>query len=240
MPALAAHLALSLWRCLKAEWRRLVAAPTSLEYQRSLLLDRGDLFRGVRRRPSGGGSQSGRNRRWTEDEDAQLLRLAEEAQEALRVLEFGDLREGQAVELFWQEGESEGEWFAAVVRQLTAESVLLYYEKTHEEERIQRSDVTRGMLRLAASPSSGKSKKKKDKNAPKRARTAFNFFAKQVRADMCEKASSLNQPAPSIADVNQRVSALWGTLDADGRKPFAALAEVRSHRSIRSVRSYRG
>ena len=121
------------------------------------------------------------------------------------MLESGDLTEGQAVELFWQEGESEGEWFAAVVRQLTAESVLLYYEKTHEEERIQRCDVTRGMLRLAASPSSGKSKKK-DKNAPKRARTAFNFFAKQVRADMCEKASSLNQPAPSIADLSGPIS----------------------------------
>ena len=136
------------------------------------------------------------------------------------------MREGQAVELYWQEGESDGEWFAALVRQLTAESVLLFYEKTHEEERIQRSDVTRGMLRSAASPSSGK--KKKDKNAPKR-RTAFNFFAKQVRTDMCEKASNLNELAPSIAVVNQRVSALWGPLDADGRKPFAALAEVRSH-----------
>ena len=66
------------------------------------------MFRGVRR-TSGGGNQSGRNRRWTEDEDDQLLRLAEEAQAALRMLAFGDLREGQAVELYWQEGESDGE-----------------------------------------------------------------------------------------------------------------------------------
>jgi structure-specific recognition protein 1 len=83
----------------------------------------------------------------------------------------------------------------------------------------------------------GKDKKKrskKDKNAPKGAKSAYAIYVQQTRADL--KASN---PDASFGDLARLVADAWKNLTPDGRAKFEVLAKEDKSRFTAAMKEYK-
>lgn len=67
---------------------------------------------------------------------------------------------------------------------------------------------------------SGKKKKERDPSAPKRARTAFNFFLDEFRVEY----KKTNPEAKGVVEVTQSGSAKWKVMSPKEKEPFETKA----------------
>ena len=95
---------------------------------------------------------------------------------------------------------------------LTSPLVLLAPAPQKEQVRRQKmkSDKTK----------SGKKKKERDPSAPKRARTAFNFFLDEFRVEY----KKTNPEAKGVVEVTQSGSAKWKVMSPKEKEPFETKA----------------
>ena len=100
----------------------------------------------------------------------------------------------------------------AKVHWLTSPLVLLAPAPQKEQVRRQKmkSDKTK----------SGKKKKERDPSAPKRARTAFNFFLDEFRVEY----KKTNPEAKGVVEVTQSGSAKWKVMSPEEKEPFETKA----------------
>jgi structure-specific recognition protein 1 len=78
-----------------------------------------------------------------------------------------------------------------------------------------------------------KPRKKKDKDAPKKARAAFMWFSQAARAGVVA-----DNPGIAFADVGRRLGDAWKALGEAERAPFAAQAEADKERYRREMGAY--
>lgn len=78
-------------------------------------------------------------------------------------------------------------------------------------------------------------RKKKDPNAPKRAMSAFFWYAKDVRPSVREQ-----NPTSSMGQISQIIGDMWRGLSAEQKAPYEASAEDDKERYKREMEAYRG
>lgn len=79
-----------------------------------------------------------------------------------------------------------------------------------------------------------KTKKAKDPNAPKRALSAYMFFAKDTRKDILKQ-----HPNWGVTDIGKELGARWGKMSAAQKAPFDKQAAADKARYEREMASYR-
>lgn len=75
------------------------------------------------------------------------------------------------------------------------------------------------MPRTKGSTNKDSKKAKKDKDAPKRAKSSFFYFVDAQREEIKKKNPDLKQP-----QIISEASKLWAALDKDGKLPYEELA----------------
>jgi len=79
-----------------------------------------------------------------------------------------------------------------------------------------------------------KSRKKKDKDAPKKALSAFMFFSNDVR----DKVKAEN-PGIAFGEVGKKIGEMWKTLSAEDKAPYDAQADEDKKRYAEDMEAYR-
>jgi len=79
-----------------------------------------------------------------------------------------------------------------------------------------------------------KTKKAKDPNAPKRALSAYMFFAKDTRKDILKQ-----HPSWGVTDIGKELGARWGKMSSAQKAPFDKQAAADKARYERDMASYR-
>jgi len=90
-----------------------------------------------------------------------------------------------------------------------------------EKKKKEREKEKQNKLKMKQQTKAGKKKKEKDPNAPKRARTAFNFFLDQFRGDY-----KLQYPdSKGVVAVTKAGSERWKEMSPEEKQPYEAKAE---------------
>lgn len=82
----------------------------------------------------------------------------------------------------------------------------------------------------------GKKRAKKDPNAPKRALSAYMFFAKDKREEIIKKNPSLKS---DISKVGKMIGEAWSKLSAAERGPYEKKAAADKGRYEKEIAAYR-
>jgi len=109
------------------------------------------------------------------------------------------------------------------------------FEKTYpipgEKKKRKRSSSRSSSPRRSKSPR--KKKQKKDKNAPKRALSAYLFFCNDKRPELKKK-----YPDEAITQLAARLGKAWGKLSESDKKPYNKEAEKDKERYEKEMKKY--
>jgi hypothetical protein len=93
---------------------------------------------------------------------------------------------------------------------------------------------SKGQKRSKADSTKRKAKRpKKDKNAPKRAKTAFIIFSSEMRPDLKRK-----HPEYGFSELGKELAKLWRAVSEEEKKRFEQLAAEDKQRYDREKRTY--
>jgi len=94
-------------------------------------------------------------------------------------------------------------------------------------------EATKATRRKAADKEKAPRKTKKDKNAPKRALSAYMFFSQDWR----ERVKAEN-PDASFGEIGKLLGTKWKELDEEEKKPYVEQAEQDKERAEREKKAY--
>jgi len=77
-------------------------------------------------------------------------------------------------------------------------------------------------------------RKKKDKNAPKKGKTAYILFALSIRNSIKNK-----YPDANFGDISKKIAVKWKKLPESKREKFKILAETDKKRYEREMKNYK-
>ncbi|KAI8058028.1 Non-histone chromosomal protein 6 [Syncephalis plumigaleata] len=77
-------------------------------------------------------------------------------------------------------------------------------------------------------------KKAKDPNKPKRALSAYMFFANEHRETIKEE-----NPGLSFGEIGKKLGETWKSMDDDSKKPFNDKAALDKERYAREMKNYK-
>ena len=100
------------------------------------------------------------------------------------------------------------------------------------------SDKDKVVKKRKAEPEKGgkekKKRQKKDKNAPKRATTAFMAYSNSIRSQVQKE-----NPGMKITDISKEIGIRWKALSAEDRAPFDEMANSDKVRYAAEMKAYK-